>query len=78
MREVAQLCEARGYGVRIFGDEFGVLLEASTGVEEARQVAERNREGLQVPFNINGQEVFLKASIGIASDEADANKPERS
>jgi GGDEF domain-containing protein len=37
---------------RIFGDEFGVLLEASTGVEEACQVAERTREGLQVPFNI--------------------------
>jgi diguanylate cyclase (GGDEF)-like protein/PAS domain S-box-containing protein len=52
---------------RIFGDEFAVLLEAPAGVEEASQVAERIQERLQESLEIDGHEVFLRASIGSPS-----------
>src|SRR5918998_539638 len=54
---------------RIFGDEFAVLLEAPSGGKEARQVAERIEERLQEPFGIDGQEVFVRSSIGIAKGD---------
>ena len=54
---------------RIFGDEFAVLLEAPAGVEEARRVTERIQEALQVSFDIDGHEVFVSPSVGIAFGE---------
>lgn len=54
---------------RIFGDEFAVLLEAPAGIEEARRVVERIEESLQTPFDVEGREVYLSASIGIALSE---------
>jgi diguanylate cyclase (GGDEF)-like protein/PAS domain S-box-containing protein len=60
---------------RIFGDEFAVLLEASAGEEEACRVTERIQEGLQAPFEVDGQEVFVRASIGVALGETDEDQP---
>ncbi len=60
---------------RIFGDEFAVLLEAPAGEEEACRVTERIQEGLQAPFEVDGQEVFVRASIGIALSETDEDQP---
>jgi diguanylate cyclase (GGDEF)-like protein/PAS domain S-box-containing protein len=51
---------------RIFGDEFAVLLGAPSGMDEARRVARRIQERLQEPFEVEGQEVFVSPSIGIA------------
>ena len=61
---------------RIFGDEFAVLLEAPSGMEEASRVAERLQEGLQAPFDVDGEEVFVSPSIGIALGESPDNRPE--
>jgi diguanylate cyclase (GGDEF)-like protein len=52
---------------RLFGDEFGVLLDTPAEVEEARRVTERIMERLQEPFFMDGREVFVNSSIGIAS-----------
>jgi EAL domain-containing protein (putative c-di-GMP-specific phosphodiesterase class I) len=60
---------------RIFGDEFAVLLEAPSSMEEASRVAERLQEGLKAPFDIDGQEVFVSLSIGIALDESPEDQP---
>jgi diguanylate cyclase (GGDEF)-like protein/PAS domain S-box-containing protein len=60
---------------RIFGDEFAVLLEASAGEEEACRVTERIQEGLQAPFEVDRQEVFVRASIGVALGETDEDQP---
>jgi diguanylate cyclase (GGDEF)-like protein/PAS domain S-box-containing protein len=60
---------------RIFGDEFTVLLEAPSGMEEARQVAVRIQEGLQAPLDLDGQEVFVRASIGISLGESAEDEP---
>jgi diguanylate cyclase (GGDEF)-like protein len=51
---------------RFGGDEFVVLLE---DVDEARvtQVAERILEAMNEPFEVEGRELFIGASIGIAT-----------
>jgi diguanylate cyclase (GGDEF)-like protein len=51
---------------RIFGDEFAVLLGAPSNTDEARRVAGRIQERLQEPLEVEGQEVFVSPSIGIA------------
>ena len=61
---------------RIFGDEFAVLLEAPSGTDEARRVAERIRELLKEPFEADGQEVLVSPSIGIALGESAQDSPE--
>jgi diguanylate cyclase (GGDEF)-like protein/PAS domain S-box-containing protein len=60
---------------RLFGDEFGILLEAPCSVEEAKQVAERVGQRLQVPFVIGGRELFVSSSVGIASSESTEDQP---
>jgi diguanylate cyclase (GGDEF)-like protein/PAS domain S-box-containing protein len=61
---------------RIFGDEFAVLLEAPSGAEEARRVAGRIQERLEEPFEVEGQEVLVSPSIGIALGESAQDRPE--
>ena len=60
---------------RIFGDEFAVLLESPAGEEEAKRVARRIEGRLHEPFEVEGQEVFVKASIGITLGESAKDKP---
>lgn len=50
---------------RLGGDEFAILLE-DAGVQEAVGVAERILERFRMPFEIEGQELFVDGSIGIA------------
>ena len=56
---------------RFGGDEFVILLEDVAGVDEATEVAERLAGRLQAPVMLRGQEVFVKASIGIVSSSPD-------
>jgi diguanylate cyclase (GGDEF)-like protein/PAS domain S-box-containing protein len=51
---------------RLGGDEFTVLLEDVIGAEDARVVADRMLEALDEAFNIDGNELFVSASVGIA------------
>ncbi|OLP19249.1 hypothetical protein BST81_05670 [Leptolyngbya sp. 'hensonii'] len=61
---------------RLGGDEFVILLEDIASVNEATQVAEKIHTSLEIPFNINGHEVFTTASIGIALSETGYDRPE--
>ena len=54
---------------RLGGDEFAVLLPGLTAPEEAEPVAVRLLEQLRAPFDLNGAEAFVSASIGIAYSE---------
>ena len=54
---------------RIFGDEFAILLEAPAGMEEANLVTQRIEERLREPFEAEGQEVHVSASVGISLAE---------
>ncbi len=51
---------------RLGGDEFAVLVECSGVPESAIGLAERLHEACRQPMQIEGQEVFLNVSIGIA------------
>jgi diguanylate cyclase (GGDEF)-like protein/PAS domain S-box-containing protein len=51
---------------RFGGDEFAVLIEDVTSRADAAEAAERIAEILRVPFVVDGREMFVTASIGIA------------
>jgi diguanylate cyclase (GGDEF)-like protein len=50
---------------RLGGDEFAVLLPSVDGVAEATAVAERLRQSLHRPFDVDGVALDVEASIGI-------------
>ena len=57
---------------RFGGDEFVVLCTQVTGLDRARQIAQRLLVTLAEPISITGEEVFVTASIGISlSEDAD-------
>ena len=62
---------------RLGGDEFTILLAGIHNVSDTIQVAQRIQQQLALPFELDGQEVFTTASIGIAlSSTQSYDKPE--
>jgi diguanylate cyclase (GGDEF)-like protein len=55
---------------RLGGDEFAVLVENLAGESEVRIVAERVKEAFRDPIVIDGRELAVAASIGIALSES--------
>ncbi len=51
---------------RLGGDEFTLLVHDVSGPGEAEETAERILAALRDPFRIDGQELFLSASVGVA------------
>ncbi len=51
---------------RIGGDEFGIILEGLTEAQDAALVARKIIDKLVQPFVLDGHEVFVTTSIGIA------------
>jgi len=51
---------------RLGGDEFAILVEDARGASAAVHAAELVVGALQAPFDIEGREVFVTASVGIA------------
>ncbi len=51
---------------RLGGDEFALLLDGIDELRDATHVAERIQAALRAPFVLDGREVFVSASIGIA------------
>jgi diguanylate cyclase (GGDEF)-like protein/PAS domain S-box-containing protein len=51
---------------RLGGDEFAILLEDLASPNDWQVVANRMLEALRRPFGLNGKEVFVRASIGVA------------
>jgi diguanylate cyclase (GGDEF)-like protein/PAS domain S-box-containing protein len=51
---------------RLGGDEFTILLEDIRDCGDAIRVADRIQERLTIPFVVEGQEVVMTASVGIA------------
>ena len=54
---------------RLGGDEFTVLLTGLTDASEAEQVASGLVAALEAPFVVDGQEVAITASVGVAVAE---------
>jgi len=61
---------------RLGGDEFVVLLEDANGLDEAVRVKERIAERFKRPFVLEGRELYVAASIGIALGDVHAESPE--
>ncbi|HKP15337.1 MAG TPA: EAL domain-containing protein [Gemmatimonadaceae bacterium] len=61
---------------RLGGDEFTVLIDNTSGVNDATRVAERIMIELQRPFFLQGQDVFVSASIGIALSSTGYQMPD--
>jgi diguanylate cyclase (GGDEF)-like protein len=61
---------------RFGGDEFLVLLEDLADERELQQLADRLRTAISLPYDIDGQEVLLTASIGSAATSDPAASPE--
>jgi len=61
---------------RLGGDEFGILLEGVASVAGATQEAERLAAQFEQPFLVEGREVFITSSIGIALSPSPQTEPE--
>jgi diguanylate cyclase (GGDEF)-like protein/PAS domain S-box-containing protein len=62
--------------VYIGADEFAILMENISGVDDAAEVAKSLQEIVQKPLTIDGYELFMSASIGIALSSFDYAGPE--
>ena len=51
---------------RLGGDEFVVLMEDISGLDAATKMADQIHQALTTAFALNGQDIFIDASIGIA------------
>jgi len=56
---------------RFSGDEFAFILNNITGIEDAIKFAERIKNKISAPFNLNGRQIFTSFSIGIAMGNTD-------
>ncbi len=66
-----QTCQRMGDTIaRLGGDEFVLLLEDLESPEIALRVASRIHEALKVPIQIDGHEIVISTSIGIALGSA--------
>ena len=61
---------------RFGGDEFAVLLESVNDSAQAADAAARILHALEIPFEIDGKQVFPRASIGICLVNRDEAAPE--
>jgi diguanylate cyclase len=73
MRDVDLMCDASTPS-RLGGDEFIVLLEDLRETRDAVRVAQRLLDALATPHRIDGQDVCITASIGIATSDRDYQK----
>jgi diguanylate cyclase (GGDEF)-like protein len=62
---------------RLGGDEFGILLERIGGTEDALQVADRIQKALAKVVEVDGHELFVTASIGVALRSDRYQRPEQ-
>jgi len=52
---------------RLGGDEFAVLVESDDFADDILQLAERIRASAQTPYILDGKELFVQGSIGVAT-----------
>jgi diguanylate cyclase (GGDEF)-like protein/PAS domain S-box-containing protein len=62
---------------RFGGDEFAILLEDVTNISDVTRIAERAQHDICLPIELNGHEIFISASIGIAFGTLDHTSPEQ-
>ena len=63
---------------RLGGDEFAVLMDGTQDEFSATELAERILDSLTTPLSIDGKEILVRASVGIAFGDADGGGAGRS
>lgn len=61
---------------RVFGDQFGVLVNALRDPSEAQRISERLLRAFASPFDVEGHVIRVSASIGVAAHPLDDTSPE--
>lgn len=61
---------------RLGGDEFTVLLEEIGDVSQAEEIAARIVQEIEQPFTLDGQQIVISTSIGIAAGWSGYERPE--
>ena len=61
---------------RLGGDEFAVIQTGANQPLEVEALSRRIMGAMKVPFQIDGHELYVGVSIGVALPEGDPNKPE--
>jgi diguanylate cyclase (GGDEF)-like protein/PAS domain S-box-containing protein len=62
---------------RLGGDEFGLLCEDCLHAQQAAEFAQQLLDALNAPFQLQGHELFIAASIGISLFPTDAENVEQ-
>lgn len=60
---------------RLGGDEFALLLQSITGHDQIAALADRLIRSVSQPYELNGHEVVIGASVGIATAPDHASEP---
>ncbi len=78
--DAASDCKIKGHGLssvaRLGGDEFTVMLANVESKDQTAQIAREILSELCNPFEVNGREIYIGASIGIAMFPADGRDAE--
>jgi diguanylate cyclase (GGDEF)-like protein/PAS domain S-box-containing protein len=61
---------------RLGGDEFGVILTGLASARDAGSIADKIMTSLAEPFQIDGRDAFVTASIGITLCPSDSEEPD--
>ncbi|HJU84109.1 MAG TPA: EAL domain-containing protein, partial [Holophagaceae bacterium] len=79
LREAAQRLESRTRQsdtlARMGGDEFTLVLTELKDPQDAARVAAKMLEAMRDPFEVDGHELFVSASIGISLFPSDGEEP---
>jgi diguanylate cyclase (GGDEF)-like protein/PAS domain S-box-containing protein len=70
-RKIEAVLRPGDFLARLGGDEFGIVLDETPDRDLVTQLADRIQKRLTLPTNIDGQEIFSNASIGIALGSKD-------
>lgn len=68
-----QLDKPQALVARLVGDEFAMVLPALTSTDDAKVIAANILDAVKEPFSIDGREVFVSASVGVAVFPNDGN-----
>ena len=75
-QRLKECLRSNDFVARMGNDEFAILFSNVDRLNHATNVAERIYHQLGVPFNIEGYEIFIEVSIGIAVGNNEYSKPE--
>jgi len=73
---LAELAQPGERVVRLGGDEFVVIVDLADGLHSAEMTAKRVEKAFEAPFPVDGMELSISTSIGIAIDDGHASSAE--